>query len=100
MSSAAAGGDLIKYNLNVTIKYNQDHVDTYMNELFKQSAACLQHTYNTNDLADLNLMYINAIEDSLYANSIENNHNENTRYKKRDPVRSLIQNKFSNLQKD
>ncbi len=71
----------IDFNLSPSIKstlfqlllnYNKDDVETHLNEIFSKSAKYLTENFEKDDIIDLKLIYINAIEDSFYCKQIEN----------------------------
>jgi E3 ubiquitin-protein ligase RNF213 len=71
----------IDFNLSPSIKstlfqlllnYNKDDVETHLNAIFSKSAKYLTENFEKDDIIDLKLIYINAIEDSFYCKQIAN----------------------------
>ena len=67
---------LLDFNLSPSIKstlfqlllnYNQEDVEKHLTAIFSKSACFLIENYNTEDLTDLKLIYINSIEDNFYS---------------------------------
>ena len=76
----------VDFNLNPTIKstllqlllnYKSNEVENVLDNLFSKSADFLKSNYNNRDIMELNLMYINAIEDSLYSTATDKEKNSN-----------------------
>jgi hypothetical protein len=76
----------LDFNLNPTIKstllqlllnYKSNEVENVLDSLFSKSADFLKSKYNYQDIMELNLMYINAIEDSLYSTATDDEKNSN-----------------------
>jgi hypothetical protein len=76
----------VDFNLNPTIKstllqlllnYSSSEVETALENLFSKSALFLRNTYKYQDIMELNLMYINAFEDSLYSTATDKETNTN-----------------------
>ena len=56
--------------LQLLLKYNINEVVLSLDKLFSQSADYLTANYKQEDLTELNLMYINAIEDNFYTHEV------------------------------
>ena len=57
--------------LQLLLKYKSANVEQCLQDLFNKSANILTKNYDYNDLADLKLMYINAIEDNFCSTNLE-----------------------------
>lgn len=49
------------------LNYTETTVEAHLDEIFSKSAHYLRTKYNTQDLVNLKLMYVNSIEDSLHS---------------------------------
>jgi len=63
---------LFQLLLNYDKINNKNDVEKHLNEIFSKSAKYLKENYSTDDIIDLKLLYINAIEDSFYCKQTEN----------------------------
>jgi hypothetical protein len=70
---------LLDLNLNKTIKStlfqlllacSTAQVHRHLNKILSHSESFLSHNYASDDLADMKLMFINAIENSFYAENV------------------------------
>ena len=61
--------------LQLMLKYDINDIVANLNSLFSQSAELLKTNYRNEDLNNLNLMYLNAIEDNFYAHEISDDNN-------------------------
>ena len=75
-----------EFTLNPTIKstllqlllnYKSNEVENVLENLFSKSAHFLKATYKYQDIMELNLMYINSIEDNLYSTATDKEKNSN-----------------------
>ena len=63
--------------LQLLLKYGSSEVEKVLENLFSKSATFLKDAYNYKDVMELNLMYIHAIEDSLYSTATDKLKNTN-----------------------
>jgi hypothetical protein len=77
---------LFDLNLNPSIKstlfqlilsYDQANIEQHLSSIFSKSKSFLVANYDSTDLVDLKLMYMNSIEDSFYSKSTRDTSNLN-----------------------
>jgi hypothetical protein len=68
----------IKSNLFQTLlKYNQNDVEEHLKKILNKAETFLKTNYQTNDIIQLKLIYINSIEDQLYSKGTTDNQIDN-----------------------
>jgi hypothetical protein len=84
-TSETSDDQLFDLNLTPSIKstlfqlllnFNQQEIEKHLNKILSKSSKYVKENYNTEDIMNVKLMYLNSIEDQFYSKGLEDKLNE------------------------